>query len=266
MRGYGAALIVVASGLPQEPGSPRCAMPTRRDFVCRIAVGTATGANSAVLRIWVPEGKSDVYAAFREIAGTAKVSLHASGYCHAGITSSVVLDEPELVSLMGGSRHQHRWIRRTHLSSKSAAALHVCFPSTEVTTWRDRPVADADVVWLNRPPAGHSIVVSCLYSGSLRADKDWPGREHGVRYLASTKLPNGEKFGVAWEKSPTTSIESHIFREARRRYATEAPLQLDRDLAGDNVGQRITAFGFNPTVEGYFMLDVAIGTSDRVDS
>lgn len=43
-------------------------MSKKDDFVARIAVGHDQAPLSAVFRIWSPSGKSDVYAAVRDIA------------------------------------------------------------------------------------------------------------------------------------------------------------------------------------------------------
>ena len=140
---------------------------TRQGFVRRIGVGNASGLNSPVLRVWTATDKSDVYVSFREIAGSVKISLHESGECHSGLTSAFAANEQDVVLASGGSRHQHEWQRRTHLGSQSTAALHICFPHSEFRAWRDKPVAEKDITWLPLPTEGRSVIVSCIYTGSM---------------------------------------------------------------------------------------------------
>lgn len=230
-------------------------------FVFRIGVGEPNGANSAILRIWTTRRKSDVYVSFREIVDAAKISLHESGACSSGLTTEAADAEGTLVQSLGGSRHQHRWTRRTHLGSKSAVALHVCFPHSEIVSWRTKPATSNGVRWLSAPAEGRSTIVSCVYTGSLRDDSEWPGKKRGFAFLASTILPNGEKFWLLAEDCPTTPVERHILAEARRRFEGEEPLKFAGEFPGADIGPRLTAFGLNPDIEGYLLVDVARGAA-----
>ena len=158
-------------------------------------------------RIWSPSGKSDVYASVRERAGDFKVSLHESGECNAGLTSQFAAQEASAVTAMGGSRHQSRWIRDTHTGSRAVIPLQFAFPASELRTWREAPVQDSGITWIDPPSGGRSIVVSCAFSEQCLLDDKWPGCESGTHLVCWKLLPSGEKFWLLWEDCPTTARE-----------------------------------------------------------
>ena len=230
---------------------------TRKGFIRRIAVGSVAGVNSPILRVWATRNKSDVYVSFREIASAVKISLHEGGECHSGLTSEFAADEQDVVLAGGGSRHQHRWKRRTHLGSHSSAVLHICFPHSEFRTWRTKPVTEKNVTWLPSPSEKRSVIVSCIYTGCVRPDDKWPDRDRGAQLLGSEVLPNGEKLWLVWRESATTPIEMHIIQEVRRIMASRSPLKFKQAFPGAPMGPRLTAFGHDPDLEGYIVVDLA---------
>ena len=185
------------------------------DLVARLAVGRADGPYSATLRIWSPSGKSDVYASLRERAGDFKVSLHESGACNAGLTKQFAAQEVDAVIAMGGSRHQSKWTRVMHAGSRVVTPLQFALPASELRTWRQSPVRDTAVTWLDPPPLGRSIIVSCVFSGQVLSDDQWPGRRNGTHLVGSKLLSNGEKFWLLWQDCPTTAHEQSMLAEAR---------------------------------------------------
>ena len=190
----------------------------RTDFITRLAVGRSDGPYSATFRVWIPPHKSDVYASVRERAGDFKVSLHESGICNAGLTRQFASNETDAVDAIGGSRHQSTWTRLRHTDDRVVAPLQFAIPGSELRTWRHRgPDHDATVTWLPTPPVGHSVIISCLFSGPVLSDDQWPGRTHGTHLLRSILLPNGEKFWLLWQDCPTTSLEHSILADARAR-------------------------------------------------
>lgn len=185
------------------------------DLVARLAVGCADGPYSATLRIWSPSGKSDVYASVRECAGDFKVSLHESGECNAGLTKQFAAQEADAVTAMGGSRHQSNWTRVVHAGSWVVTPLQFALPASELRTWRQSPVRDTTITWLDPPPLGCSIIVSCVFSGRGLSDDQWPGRRNGTHLVGSKLLPNAEKFWLLWQNCPTTAHEQSMLAEAR---------------------------------------------------
>ena len=166
-------------------------------------------------------------------------------------------DQP-FIARLGGSRHQHRWTRRTHLGSQTAAAAHICFPSSELRAWRKNDVASSAIEWLPPPAEGRSVIVHCVFSGSLRDDSRWPGRENGLKFLRSTLLPNGEKFWIVWEDLETTPVERSIIRQTHEKRAAEPMVEFTKPIEAGDGGARAVAFGINKEFEGYFIVDVAL--------
>src|SRR2546430_588567 len=103
-------------------------MALAKAFVSRIAIGVPEGPHSSVLRIWSPARKSDVYAGIRERTQNFKISLHGDGVCQAGLSSEFAAQESAAVASLGGSRHQSRWTRATHVGSQLVTPLQFCFP------------------------------------------------------------------------------------------------------------------------------------------
>lgn len=178
-------------------------------------MGRADGPCSATLRIWIPSGKSDVYASVRERAGDFKISLHESGECNAGLTNQFAAREEAVVAAMGGSRHQSRWMRVTHTGSRVVTPLQFALPSSELRTWRGISAQDSAITWIDPPSEGRSIIVSCLFSGQSLLDDEWPGRQNGTHLVRSRHLPNGEKFWLLWQDCPTTAHEQSMPAKAR---------------------------------------------------
>jgi hypothetical protein len=196
------------------------------DFVVRVAVGRALGPQSAVFRIWSPPGKSDVYAAVRDIAGDIKISLHETGKCNAGLTIQFSRREMAAVTAMGGSRHQSQWIRQTHVGSLIVTPLQFVIPDSELSIWRDKPIVTEKVTWLEPPGHGRSLVSSCIFSGQSLPDYEWPGRHNGTNFLGTKLLPNGEKFWLIWQNYPTGPIEQQILSESKAHMKRQRPVRF----------------------------------------
>jgi hypothetical protein len=185
------------------------------DFVVRVAVGNSDGPQSAVFRIWSPLGKSDVYASVRDIAGEIKISLHETGECNSGLTTQFAKQETAAVGAMGGSRHQSRWTRLTHVGSRMVVPLQFAIPASELRSWREEPIAvSKKVTWLDPPIQGRSIIITCAFTGQSIADDQWPGCSNGNHLLGIKLLPNGEKFWLFWQDCPASPVEQMILSEA----------------------------------------------------
>jgi hypothetical protein len=179
----------------------------------RVAVGSPTGVNSAVFKIWSPIGKSDIYASIREHAGVFKISLHDGGECFAGLTKPFADSQPKALSEMGGSRHQSRWTRQTHVGSRVVTPLQFVVPASELGSWREKEMSTNSVRWLPAPTAGRSVIISCIFGGQKLPDADWPGRRNETQLVATKILPNGEKFWLIWQDCATSGHESEMLRQ-----------------------------------------------------
>ena len=197
------------------------------DLVARIAVGDRKGPRSATFRIWSPKGKSDVYAAVRDIAGKIKISLHESGECNAGLTNQFGTQEAGAVAAIGGSRHQSQWTRLTHTGGIIVTPLQFFIPASELREWR-KTTPDKKTIWIAPPTLTQSIIISCIFSGQCFANGDWPGRQNGTRIITSKLLPNGEKFWLLWQDCPTSEMEQTMLRKAKARMATTNMVQFSR--------------------------------------
>ena len=191
------------------------------EFVARLVVGQEGLPTSGTLRVWSPAGKSDIYAAMRGIAGECKISLHASGECLAGLTEQFARKESDAVNTMGGSRHQSRWTRATHVGSRVITPLQFVIPASELRPFPQSSLSGSrnDITWVVPPASGRSVIVSCLFSGQEVQDADWPGRPHQTRLVGSKLLPNGEKFWLIWQDFPTGDVERLMLTEASAHMA-----------------------------------------------
>ncbi len=202
-------------------------MSKSADFVVRVAIGNPLGLQSAIFRIWSPRDKSDVYASVRDVAGQIKISLHETGECNAGLTKEFAKREIAAVRAMGNSRHQSRWKRLKHIGPRVVVPLQFAVPSTELRAPEPKssPISKK-VVWLQTPEKGHSVIVSCAFSGQPLADPDWPGRCNGTQLLGTKLLPNGEKFWLFWQDCPTGPVEQMIFSEAEAHMKRQKPVRF----------------------------------------
>jgi hypothetical protein len=190
-------------------------MSQRDDFVARVAAGNSLHPQSAICRIWSPAGRSDVYASVRNIAGQIKISLHETGACHAGLTTQFAEKEVAAVAAMGGSRNQSKWFRRTHADSCIVTPLQFVIPASELWPSGEFSNETEKITWIEPPNQGRSLIISCIFSGQILPNNEWPGRIKGTHLIGTKLLPNGEKFWLIWQDCPTSQIERNILLEAR---------------------------------------------------
>ena len=230
------------------------------NLVVRLAVGCAEGPNSATLRIWSPKGKSDVYASVRERAGDFKVSLHESGECNAGLTKQFAENETDAMAALGGERHQSKWRRAQHSGLRVVTPLQFAFPASELRTWREAPVEDKAITWIDPPPQQHTIIVSLIFSGDELTDDKWPGRNNGTNLIDTKLLPNGEKFWLLWQECPTTTLEESLLNEARKIRKERVPVRFSAITDDTPPGPRITIFKEFPQDNLLVVLEAAADT------
>ena len=232
-------------------------MSKKDDFVARLAVGNAQNLLSAVFRIWSPKGKSDVYAAVRDIAGDIKISLHETGECNAGLTSQFAKQELDAVSAMGGSRHQSKWRRQIHVGPLIVTPLQFVIPASELRIWRESPIETEKVTWLEAPGQGRSIIISCIFSGQSLPDDEWPGRRNGTHLFGTKLLPSGEKFWLIWQDCPTGPIERGILSEANAHMKRQRPVRFSGINEGTPPAPRNLIFKEYPLGRLLVVLDAA---------
>ena len=199
-------------------------MSQKNDLNVRLAVGNINDANSAILRVWSPKGKSDIYVGVREIAGKIKISFHETGECFAGLTYQFFSkQEGNVKSGIGSSRHQSKWIRQTQVGSKVVTPFQFTIPMSELRVWRQNQnpaISEKEIIWIEPSASDRSIIVSCVFSGQQLRDDEWPGRQNQTHLVASKCLPNGEKFWLLWQDCPTSALERSMLLEASKIVVT----------------------------------------------
>jgi hypothetical protein len=231
-------------------------MSKKDDFVARIGVGNVQGPQSAVFRIWSPNGKSDVYAAVRDIAGDIKISLHETGECNAGLTAQFARQELTAVTAIGGSRHQSHWLRQTHVGSLIVTPLQFVIPASDLRMWRG-PIVTENVTWLEPPGQDRSIIISCIFSGQSLPDDEWPGRRNGTHLFDTKLLPNGEKFWLIWQDCLTGPIEKGILSEAQAHMKRQRLVRFSGITDNTPPAPRNLIFKEYPTDRLLVVLDAA---------
>jgi hypothetical protein len=231
------------------------------DLEIRVALGSPSGPQSCILRVWSRRGESDVYIAVREIGSRFKVSLHDGGECHAGLTSEFAQAEPSLVEALGGSRHQNVWTRRTHLGSQHEVPFVCVFPTSELRNWRDQPVSAPSLQWIAPPEGGGVVAVAAIFTGSRRPTSDWPGRERGDQLLGYKLLPNGEAFWLVYYATTAHRRVDEVLGIVRQRAATEQPLVSTSVPPRPFPGRRMTAFDFHKNERTLLMIDAAASST-----
>ena len=200
-----------------------------------------------------------MYASVRERAGDFKVSLHESGTCNAGLTAPFASNEPAAIAAIGGSRHQSTWTRLVHTGLRIVAPLQFAIPASELRTWRQSDKRDTTVTWLPTPPAGHSVIISCLFSGPELPDDQWPGRRNGTHRLGSRLMSNGEKFWLLWQDCPTSSLEHSVLAAARNRMKQGGMVPFTHSTTNDSPRPpRILVFRDVPEDNSLVVLDAAL--------
>ena len=226
------------------------------EFLSRLSVGGPDGPTSGVWRIWSPKGKSDVYASIRSIAGQVKISLHESGDCIAGLTKEFAAKEVEAVAAMGGSRHQSEWTRFTHTGDRIVTPLQIVVPGSEL---RRRSVAAAGkkVTRIKPPKSGHSIIISCIFSGQCLSNDNWPGCQNRTHLVGSKLLPSGEKFWLVWQDCPTSDFEQWILQKANTPAAKTAMVRFSTRREDAKLSDRTLIFREFPDDRCLVVLDTA---------
>ena len=229
-------------------------MRRANDLEIRVAVGTPSGPNSHIFRVWSRRGESNIYAAIRESAASVKISLHDGGECHAGLTSELARKNPELVTQLGGSRHQSKWFRRTHVGSQQEVPLVFAVPVAGLSHWRRQPPSAPSLVWLSPPPTG-VIAISCVFTGSHLGENEWPGRDRGDTLLGMKRLPNGETFWLLWFASTAHSRVTSVLEYAQEKMSSTTPVQLAPPEEGVYRHHRLVALAPNTELRALLVVD-----------
>jgi len=202
--------------------------------VLRIAVGTAGGPRSRTWRLWVPKGKSDVYASSRRIANSVKVSLHEPGPSRFALTSEFVREQAFVAPEGRDARLAVEWNRPRTSPGRAVRPFAIVVPWDEVL---DRDDDDTDgVVFTPPPPAGHAVHFDIFYVPPGMPVTGHPGaRSMGTELVGEVVLANGERVFV-------TSVVRELSAESRA--AVERLRSVRVVDGGGNTIERTGVMGF----------------------
>jgi hypothetical protein len=161
-----------------------------RDQVLRFAVGEPFGKRSAIYRLWTPSksrGKGDVYLGMSEVAGSAKVSLHANRG-HLGLSHAAA----QVASLP--SRFVSVWDRDDSLIQEGELAFELIIPTSELQTepLGSEDPSDPRIVWLPAAPENMVQSVGLILSGMTRANEILSDLPPFLKTLARFDLGTGD--------------------------------------------------------------------------
>jgi hypothetical protein len=160
--------------------------------VVRFAVGSARGARSRTWRLWVPNGKSDVYVSGRRLGSSVKASLHEPGPARFALTNEYIRKSGFKAPEGRDRRLAIEWERpRPQPPDRIARPLAIIVPSDEVLE-SETTETDA-VVWTDPPPEGRCIHFDLVYVPAEMPVTGHPGaRSIGTKLVGMVELENGE--------------------------------------------------------------------------
>lgn len=233
-------------------------MRRANDLEIRVAVGSPSGTQSCILRVWSRRGESDVHAAVREMGSHFGVTLHEGGRCHAALTSESPTAAPALIEALGGPQRQNDWTRRTHLGSQQEVPLICAFPTSELTRWRVQPVTAPSLRWVAPPPDGGVTAIACIFTGAHLAAASWPGKQEDDRLLGQKHLPNGEMFWVVAYVTTEHRRVDKVIAHARRQAETARARVPATSAQRAPESRRMIAFDFHTGDRTLLMIDAAL--------
>jgi hypothetical protein len=223
------------------------------DQVLRFGVGVPDGARSGTWRLWVQQGRSDVYLSRRSLGSSFKVSLHAGGPWRVALTREYV-QRPDRNIVLGGPdpRGAIEWDRPAPQAGSAPAthAFNIVVPWWEVC---DRPgVEEGEVVWAEPPPEGSCVEYAVIYVPPEMRLTNHPGaRSMNAKLVGEVALANGDRVFVVWT---THAMEDELRAAAERlrstRFVTEDRTRIE--------GLSLLGFGVENGVGSF--IDVAVNT------
>jgi hypothetical protein len=119
-------------------------------------------------------------------------------------------------------------------------------------------------MWLDPPSFGRSVIISCLFSGPVLTDDQWPGRQNGTQLIRSALLPNGEKFWLLWQDCPTSALEQSMLAEAHARLKQRGMVRFSKITDDSPPAPRILIFKEIPQDRSLVVLDAAADSDPPV--
>lgn len=172
-------------------------MPSRTSLTFRFAVGSTDGPRSGIWTLWTPSDSSEVYVAARQLAGSLKVSLHASGNWQAAFTTQFVDKLSRESKWSRGSRHVDKWRRPEEIAPGITLALRVLVPHSELHATPIKLPSTKPVTWVsasgNEYVSEFSVYFAAPQVVIITKQEDAKSEN---RALTSIPLSNGEKLWI----------------------------------------------------------------------
>jgi hypothetical protein len=188
----------------------------REELVARFGVGTTEGPRSAVWRLWVGKGTSDVYIAARAHGGDYKVSLHESGVWRFAFTD---VYRRRRSSSGAEDRVIERWNRPPPIEGITPAFM-IVVPSGEVglprhplTTEKAKKYTKG-VTWVPPAPEGFATYFMVMY-----APPDGPTPSEDIRFVSRFELPSREIVSIMVDEQEISGGQAQQLEAERQRIA-----------------------------------------------
>ena len=196
--------------------------------VLRFAVGSATGLRSRTWRLWVPNGKSDVYISGRSLGSSVKVSLHEPGPSRFALSAEWVRRTGFQAPEGRDRRLAVEWNRpRPQPPRQASRPFSIIVPFDEVLD-RGRPET-GNVVWVPSPPEGTSVHFDIVYIPEGALVTSHPGaRSMGTGFVGEVQLENKQRVFVTSLVRPmaeATRLHVMKLRNARILDADGNPIE-----------------------------------------
>ena len=177
----------------------------RGNMAAVIRFGISDGElRAATWKLWTPPNKLDVYLACRELRGTLKASLHASGKWHVAYSPTFFEENVSDNQSARKSRFVQQWSRPAPIIEGVTLAYRIVTPHASVRSSIARP--SEKIKWIPNCPTGQGTEVD-IFVMSNSPGISWPGKNSmQTQFLGSYKLPNGHSVCAVHRVTPLPDL------------------------------------------------------------
>jgi hypothetical protein len=187
----------------------------RAKDVIRVGVVEEGRPLSGIWRIW--RNGDDIYVAPRSVAGSFKISLHASGKFRFGFVSDAKARRflPE-----DNDRAVFKWQGRTPTPDAPLSVLvQIVFPASDLLAPNHTPVLHKALVNLRTPQVSEGVVISIIETVLPPNVVEICAETYVTRTLAKWDLPNGHQIWV----TEHTEVLGEEFVERLKEFRNSIP-------------------------------------------
>lgn len=208
------------------------------EVAIRFGVGDGTSRRAATWKCWAHRGggKNDVYLTCRDLPGSLKASLHASGNWHIGFDQRFL--DANAVREEWPTRFTEKWTRPSDSSPGFTLACRIVTPSVTVNVTID-PSDCVGVVWIPPPRDGHAVETVVAITAAQTPINGWPGTTMGATLVGTFALDNGDTVWVVTHEITLAGAEGAFPANARFFHG-----KTNADVKGP--GLRMIALGKEP--------------------